>query len=1044
MGWMLDQNENFVLEAMQKSLVIDLIDHNRDSAEQVVPWFLKQMPKDYFQQLKKEVWYDHLLALNALFEMKESPDLMLRSSDDNYISFIKPHNYAGLITEMLSELPIDRTPTHARVFTSLDCVLAVNVFGYGEEETPTDEEIDDHFLPGILNHIKEKPDEGPSEEWKSEFTPEKLKAYIQGCPRSYLKLTTPQRFIMQYTQYLSVMGQERVSVKVTRNYKWHSRKDSDKRYALVSIATHNHTTRVTLENFANYMSTANLDIEFLYLDRVQDPKMGHVDMVSILLHDHEGMTEERWETIHKELERCKFVESSVFRAMRRSQVIGLNLSMEQAEIMTALCHCIHGNLNNTGLGVGIQTIIQHCYGDYITVGHDIASLFQGRFDPVNTMSETDQAAKANEINQVIQTIVSDEVRTIFSKMLAIVCKARRTNLHVPNRTGLSISLDPVDMRTPKHTAGDPYGVFFCHGRRCNMFHVRFREHSRGGMRVATPNGRDAYALRSSNLYEECYGLASTQQAKNKDIPEGGSKAVVLVRMNEQQFGKFRQLASSAPDESTRADAERLLEKQKQRLIFRSIRSCTNSLLDLISHETELDKHSVVYGDKREYVYLGPDEQITPDHINWVTQRAIERKLPYANAFMSSKPTTGINHKEFGVTTEGVCIYLDVALRNLGKDPRKDPITLKMTGGPSGDVAGNAIKILNRDYGENVRMVGIVDHTGCAEDPEGLDYKELLRLVENDLPISEYNPECFKGQGKLWGRDDEEGRLMSDSMHNRLKADAFLPGGGLPNTIRMDNWEQFLDEKGEPTSKLIVEAANIFIQQEAREKLTEKGVAIVKDSSANKCGVICSSKEIAACLLLSTEEILGGFRTGYVDDVIAELRTLARMEAELLFAEYSTKGGEYDGNWANSLPGIAERVSRVMNLAADQITEQVSDVLSEDEIYEFAARQLLPSLRERAGDRLRERVPVGFAKSMVATELSSMLVYREGLDYVERNIPRNKFAAVALQYAKEAEAVDAMVAQLENSGFENASTAAALLKAAGTRAALAKSDVMSIG
>ena len=49
-------------------------------------------------------------------------------------------------------------------------------------------------------------------------------------------------------------------------------------------------------------------------------------------------------------------------------------------------------------------------------------------------------------------------------------------------------------------------------------------------------------------------------------------------------------------------------------------------------------------------------------------------------FISSKPRAGINHKEYGVTSEGVNVYLDVALReSLGIDPTKDSFTIKMTG-----------------------------------------------------------------------------------------------------------------------------------------------------------------------------------------------------------------------------------------------------------------------------------------------------------------------------------------------------------------------------
>ena len=51
-----------------------------------------------------------------------------------------------------------------------------------------------------------------------------------------------------------------------------------------------------------------------------------------------------------------------------------------------------------------------------------------------------------------------------------------------------------------------------------------------------------------------------------------------------------------------------------------------------------------------------------------------------------KVGAGINHKAYGVTSEGVNVFLDVALRSLGIDPSQQPFTLKLTGGPAGDVA----------------------------------------------------------------------------------------------------------------------------------------------------------------------------------------------------------------------------------------------------------------------------------------------------------------------------------------------------------------------
>ena len=109
---------------------------------------------------------------------------------------------------------------------------------------------------------------------------------------------------------------------------------------------------------------------------------------------------------------------------------------------------------------------------------------------------------------------------------------------------------------------------------------------------------------------------------------------------------------------------------------------------------------------------------------------------------------------------------------------------------------------------------------------------------------------------LVAADTDEGARMRNTMHNRVKADAFIPAGGRPNTVDINNWEQFLDEEGKPTSGLIVEGANLFITAEARQKLFEEaGVTVVKDSSANKAGVICSSYEICAAMLLSEQEFL---------------------------------------------------------------------------------------------------------------------------------------------------------------------------------------------
>ena len=55
--------------------------------------------------------------------------------------------------------------------------------------------------------------------------------------------------------------------------------------------------------------------------------------------------------------------------------------------------------------------------------------------------------------------------------------------------------------------------------------------------------------------------------------------------------------------------------------------------------------------------------------------------------MSSKPGAGINHKAYGVTSEGVNVFLREALRRQGLDPARQRFRVVLTGGPDGDVAG---------------------------------------------------------------------------------------------------------------------------------------------------------------------------------------------------------------------------------------------------------------------------------------------------------------------------------------------------------------------
>ena len=159
-----------------------------------------------------------------------------------------------------------------------------------------------------------------------------------------------------------------------------------------------------------------------------------------------------------------------------------------------------------------------------------------------------------------------------------------------------------------------------------------------------------------------------------------------------------------------------------------------------------------------------------------------------------------------------------------------------------------------NHGKRCLIVGIADGTGCVEDPGGISWDELLRLVQEGHTLDHFNPETLSSSESISiaSRSLDE-QYVRDSMHNRVVADAFVPCGGRPNTMHKNNWQEYLIPNSTiPSAPIIVEGANLFLTMDARTPLTLNHTKIIKDSSANKCGVITSSYEIISAMLFDQD------------------------------------------------------------------------------------------------------------------------------------------------------------------------------------------------
>jgi glutamate dehydrogenase len=388
-------------------------------------------------------------------------------------------------------------------------------------------------------------------------------------------------------------------------------------------------------------------------------------------------------------------------------------------------------------------------------------------------------------------------------------------------------------------------------------------------------------------------------------------------------------------------------------------------------------------------------------ITWISSYAKAQGYKPGSAFMSSKPGAGINHKEYGVTSRGINVYMEEVLHFLDIDPHKEPFTIKMTGGPDGDVAGNQMYNLYRYFPKTAKFLVTVDVSGTIFDPQGLDLKIVADLFKEGKPIRFYPAEELSDGGFLldlktrreesayaqqtlllrkkgkkvveeWLSGSEMNHILRTNVH-QTKADIFIPGGGRPRTLNESNYQEFLDADGKPTSRAIIEGANLYLTQEARRALEKLGLIIIKDSSANKGGVICSSFEVLSGLVLSDEEFLKE-KAALVEEILAIIMARSKDEAGLLLRT-SDQG---------FLTDISEWVSERINHYKDEILSYLTPLkLSndpKDPYLQCLLKYAPPLLQKKYRERLIKEIPDIHKKAIIACFLAQRLIYRRGLQW----------------------------------------------------------------
>ena len=488
--------------------------------------------------------------------------------------------------------------------------------------------------------------------------------------------------------------------------------------------------------------------------------------------------------------------------------------------------------------------------------------------------QVDEVLDSTKLKEVIETTVLNEHDlVVMSAFRVFNGSILKTNFFTPTKVALSFRLNPDFL--PKHEYPQPlYGMFLVISSEFRGFHLRFRDIARGGIRIVKSRSREAYSINARSIFDENYNLANTQQRKNKDIPEGGAKGVILLDMNHQ--------------DKARVAFEKYIDSILDLLLPPVTPGIKDPIVDLYGHD--------------EILFMGPDEN-TAELVDWATEHARQRGAPWWKSFFTGKSPRlgGIPHDEYGMTTLSVRQYVLGIYRKLHIDP--STVRKMQTGGPDGDLGSNEILLSNEKY------TAIVDGSGVIVDPQGLDHAELVRLAKARMTISRFDLSKLSPEGYRVLVDENNVKLPSgETIHNGMafrntyhlrqkqQFDLFVPCGGRPESIDLGNVGKLIQTGNKSSIPYIVEGANLFITQDSKLRLEKAGCILFKDASANKGGVTSSSLEVLASLSLDDREFVENMCVGadgkvpdfyraYVKEVQEVIKRNAELEFEAIWREH---------------------------------------------------------------------------------------------------------------------------------------------------------------
>jgi len=975
----IDQNK--IINQLYRS-----IGSGKKHAMENLNWLLKTMNPYFFITFAPEK--DALLNLCFnLHTLGENRQLVLKDTDEKFIvaTLNRPGTLFNTLDGLKDKFIIYEEMIHSnQPLPGREHELEILKFHFLTDEAKKREAAPFRGKGLIYKTLKES---YPAFNFK-EF--DKIFQYFMKKSRDYVLLSPALRVARAMWMYQSAIREGGIFLDIEPTVDEKGRKESRLVFSVINPLFRGYLAKV-IEIFYRLDIATHRN----YVVEIEGEDGQNVTVLTAYITTRDGRPIEKDMAIFKSLEaelyNTKVI--NIWDRVYKELVTGNILTGPEGSLLSAIHTFTHTNLAHAFPYRYDWNETEEAFFSHLQLTKDLLSVFMKKFEP-DPQKRLAPDALEDEFKRIEESIEEyntghaflDETRkTVYKTALLMIRFTLKTNFFVKYKKSLSFRLDPLYMEyLPSDVKKDlpddlPFRITFFYHRYGSGYHFGFSDIARGGFRTIIARTKDDFETAMETIFKEAMVLAHTQQLKNKDIYQGGSKLAVVMR----------------------AFDVRDRERETNRL-YNLQRGIINAFLDIFvtKEGRPVDPNVVDYYGDDEPIEVGPDENMHDSMIEYFANRAKERGYILGSGVISSKKV-GINHKEYGVTSLGVLKFVQRTLKELRIDCEKNPFTVKITGGTNGDVAGNEMNLLIKRC-PRVKILSITAGSGAIYDPLGIDKEELSRLLLKEN-IDKFSPEYLhEGGFILYSREKkqegfiiknkkviktgdgvEEHWVTSDDFHSEFEnlifshtTDIFIPAGGRPETIHDGNWEKLFDEDGKPTTRAIVEGANSFISPSAREKIQRRGIIIMKDASANKCGVICSSYEIIGGLLMSDREFLEN-KPVYVPDVLEILEKRAVDEANLIFERYH----QYEGR--KLYTEISNKISYEINDLTNKIYKYLikhPDMASNPPYSKILLLHFPKLIQKRK--KFRDRVkylPLKYRIAMISTEIATRIVYHGGFE-----------------------------------------------------------------